>query len=55
VGAKLVIHDPEKKKANVPPTFMAVLKDVYLNYTTKNNKAGETLGFNFPEIYDQEN
>ena len=35
--------------------FKDLLEDKYLNYSTKNNKAKETLGFNFPEFYDPEN
>ena len=55
LGASINIYVPNKPPVNIPPLFKDLLEDKYLNYSTKNNKAKETLGFNFPEFYDPEN
>ena len=55
VGATLNIYEPGKPPVNIPPAFLEVLEDIYLNYSSKNNIDKETLGFNFPEFHDPEN
>ena len=52
--ATLEVRNPALVPANIPPAFAWSLEDQYLNYTSKDNKLGETLGFFLPDTVDVE-